>query len=249
MRAENAPHLLLLAGSGESRALAQRLAQTGGLRVTASLLHQPRTFGPMPVPTRLGRFGGVEALRRFLVQEQISAVLDATHPFSVQMGHRAAEACAALGLGFARVLRPPWPLSPSERWAEVADEAEVRRHLREGDRVFATTGRATLDRLVRDVPAQFLVRQMAGRDGPCDFKNVEYIYGKGPFSVDQEVENLGRSRADVLVAKNSGGTPSHSKLAAADALGLRVVLIARPPQPPGTRLETVEAAMQWVARL
>lgn len=237
-------HLLLLAGSGESRELAACLAPLG--RVTASLLGQPRTFGPLPVPTRTGGFGGEAGLERYLADHGVTAVLDATHPFAVQIGHNAAAVCARMGLPYARVLRPPWRPGPGEVWTEVATEAEVRDHLRLGDRVFTTTGRATLEALAMGVPVRFLVRRMTRDTPPDHLKNVEYIIGKGPFSVDQEVENLTRARADVLVARNAGGAPSRSKLEAAHALNLKVILIARPPQPPGLRLETVQEALDWV---
>lgn len=241
-----APHLLLLAGSGESRVLAARLAGRAGLRVTASLRERPRTFGPLPVPTRVGRF---DDLKGFLEAEAVTAVLDATHPFAVRMGHLAAAICADLGMPYARVLRPPWTPEGDETWAEVPDEAAVRHHLTPGARVFATTGRATLAALAQDVPARFLLRQMAERAAPPDFKNVEYIIGKGPFSAAEEIENLRRARAEVLVAKNSGGAPSRTKIAAAHALGLPMILIARPAQPPGPYLETVSQAMDWTASL
>lgn len=241
------PHLLLLAGSGESRELAARLVPRGG--VTASVPDCPRTFGPLPVPTRIGRFGGESGLAQYIESAGIGAVLDATHPFAAQMGRRASAVCARLGLPFARLLRPAWRPGPGDVWTEVPSEAEVRHHLRPGQRVFATTGRATLEALAGDVPARFLVRRMAPDTPPDDMKNVEYIIGKGPFSVEEEIETLSRLKIDVLVARNAGGTPSRSKVEAARALGLPVILIARPPQPPGPRLRSVAEALQWVAAL
>jgi len=112
-----------------------------------------------------------------------------------------------------------------------------------------TSGRATLAALVHDCPAQFLVRQMKPRARDPDLPNVTYIDGRGPFSVADEIRTLRDLNIDVLVVKNSGGLPSRTKLDAARALGIPVILIARPPQPKAERIETVDAAMAWIQTL
>lgn len=242
-------HLLLLAGSGEAREIAAALPDRADWRVTASLLFPPRSFGPLPVPTRLGRFGGADGLAQFLTAERIDAVLDATHPFADQISQRAASVCARLAVPYAQVLRPPWVAGPGDNWTEVADEAAVAAHLRPAQRVFTTTGRATLERLVSRSDARFMVRQMEQRMPPANLPNVRYITGAGPFSVADEIQTLRDLRIEVLVVKNSGGEPSRSKLIAARDLGLPVILIARPPQPVAQRLETVPEALEWIERV
>lgn len=241
-------HLLLLAGSGEARDVAADLADRPDWQVTASLLFPERTTGPLPVPTRLGRFGGEDGLMKYLVAEQVDAVLDATHPFAYQISAHAARVCARLALPCAQVLRPPWVPGPHDNWTEVRDEAAVAAFIRPEQRVFTTTGRATLDRLVSQSPARFFVRQLETRDDH-PYPNVRYVTGLGPFSVSQERDTLRDLKIDVLVCKNSGGAPSYTKLEAARQLGLPVILIARPPQPDVPNLESVSAALQWVDAL
>ena len=51
---------------------------------------------------------------------------------------------------------------------------------------------------------------------------------------------------DLLVSKNSGGAATYPKIAAARTLGLPVVMIARPPMPPGDTVATVDEAVEWV---
>lgn len=246
---ETARNLLLLAGSGEARVIAEALAPRDDLEVTASLLYPSRTHGPLPVPTRLGRFGGEPGLGRFLQDENIDAVLDATHPFANQISARAARVCARAQVPYALVLRPEWSAEPEDHWQKVPDESAVADLLDAGQRVFTTTGRATLERLAAGTDALFLVRQLEDRPPPEHMKNVQYIVGKGPFSVEDEIENLTRLNIDVLVVKNSGGLPSRTKLDAARALGLPVILIARPTQPDALILTSVDAALDWVNAL
>ena len=242
--------LLLLAGSGESRSLAEALSGQSDIGVVASLLAPMRTLGHLPVTTRIGPFGGDEAFARHLVGSGITAVLDATHPFTARIGARSALACACLGIPFARLRRPPWQQGVDGDWTEVAREGEVAALLSPGQRVFATTGRATLDELVQGSDARFYLRRVGDELPSAAPPNVTYVRGTGPFSVGEEVATFRRLEIDVLVAKNSGGIPSRTKLQAARVLGLPVILIARPDNglPEGTPvLEDVPEAMAWIA--
>jgi precorrin-6A/cobalt-precorrin-6A reductase len=54
-------------------------------------------------------------------------------------------------------------------------------------------------------------------------------------------------RIDAMVTKNSGGDMTRPKLDAAAALGIPVVMVDRPPLPPGVdTVTTVEDAAAWV---
>ena len=74
----------------------------------------------------------------------------------------------------------------------------------------------------------------------------EVVLARGPFDFDSERRLLASRAIDVVVSKNSGGAAARPKLDAARALGLPVVMIARPPPPPGERVETVAAAADWI---
>lgn len=98
--------LLLLGGTGEARALAKALHPR--IDIISSLAG--RVPDPaLPVgPVRIGGFGGVDGLRRWLRDEHIGAVVDATHPFASTMTAHAAQACAELGLPHLVLARPAW---------------------------------------------------------------------------------------------------------------------------------------------
>src|ERR1700761_2428309 len=82
--------VLLLGGTGEARALTARLHPH--VDVISSLA------GRVPDPAlpvgavRVGGFGGVDGLRKWLCDEHIDAVVDATHPFAATITAHAAEA-------------------------------------------------------------------------------------------------------------------------------------------------------------
>ena len=52
---------------------------------------------------------------------------------------------------------------------------------------------------------------------------------------------------ELLVGRNSGGTAICSKLTAARDLRVPVIMIRRPDPEPGTRVETAEEALCWLA--
>ena len=64
----------------------------------------------------------------------------------------------------------------------------------------------------------------------------------------RQLPTRGRAGASIalVVAKNAGGRAGYGKIAAARALGLPAVLIARPPPPEAPRVATVAAALAWL---
>ncbi|HST83176.1 MAG TPA: precorrin-6A/cobalt-precorrin-6A reductase, partial [Kineosporiaceae bacterium] len=58
-----------------------------------------------------------------------------------------------------------------------------------------------------------------------------------------------RLSVDVVVTKNSGGPMTAAKLTAARQLGLPVIVVDRPPLPPGVQVATdVRTALAWLRR-
>ena len=61
---------------------------------------------------------------------------------------------------------------------------------------------------------------------------------------------LGREQVAVLVSKDSGGAPTAAKLDAARELGVRVIMVHRPPAPDGVpEVGSTVDAVAWLAGL
>jgi len=240
--------LLLLAGTAEARALADRLAGDARFAVLASLAGETRTPHRLAVPVRIGGFGGDHAQEKFMRDEGIEAVVDATHPFAAQISARSAAICARLGLPCLQVLRPGWVPGAGDRWRFVDREEEVAAALPEGAVVFLATGRKTLDRFAGLEAHRVFCRRIDRAEGPCPLPNGQWIIGRAPFSIADEVALFRQLGVSALVVKDAGGT-ADAKLLAARELGLPVVLIRRPPPPPGDKAASVEAALGWLERL
>ncbi len=238
--------LLLLAGSGDARRIAEGLNRVD---VIASLAGATRDPAPLPVPTRSGGFGGEAGFRQFLTDNGITAVLDATHPYAHRITVRTARVCAELVLPFLQFLRPGWTAEPGDKWTEIAREDDAAAHIPQGTTVFLGTGRQTLEGFANLAGRCVICRQIDPPEAPFPFEGGEFLVGRPPFSVEDEVALFSRLKVDWLVVKNAGGAASRTKLTAARQLGIPVLMIARPPQGDWPIVDTVDAALDWVRRL
>ena len=100
--------LLLLGGTSEARALAAELnAEATVISSLAGRVPDPA----LPVgEVRIGGFGGVDGLRRWVRDERVDAVVDATHPFAARITANAARACREEGLPHVVLARPAWQI-------------------------------------------------------------------------------------------------------------------------------------------
>ncbi|BCI53158.1 precorrin-6A reductase [Mycolicibacterium litorale] len=236
--------ILLLGGTGEARALAAALHPD--VEVISSLA------GRVPDPAlpvgqvRIGGFGGVDGMRRWLADTPVDAVVDATHPFAATITSHAAEACADLGLPHLLLARPAWP--PGDAIVVQSDREAAEKVARKGfSRVFLTTGRTGVAAF-RDSDAWVLIRAVTPPDAEVLPRHHDLLLSRGPYRYDDELAVLRTHRIDALVTKNSGGDMTRPKLDAAAALGIPVVMVDRPPLPPGVRtVATVAEAVAWLS--
>jgi precorrin-6A/cobalt-precorrin-6A reductase len=237
-------HVLVLGGTTEASALAQRLAHDTRIVVTLSLAG--RTGTPvLPVArTRIGGFGGAQGLARWLGENRIGALVDATHPFAARISANAVAAADAAGVPLLSLLRPPWQQREGDTWIGVPHVQAAAQALGEKPRrVFLTIGRQEVAAF-RAAPRHFyLVRAIDPPPAEELPPNAELILQRGPFDEAAEMA-LMRSRAiEVVVAKNSGAGATYAKIAAARRLGLPVVMLEQPAKPAGNKVATIDAAI------
>ncbi|MCF6443504.1 cobalt-precorrin-6A reductase [Nereida sp. MMG025] len=237
--------VLLLAGTGEGRRIAAELHRMG-VPAVASLAGETREAMPLALPTRVGGFGSAQGFADYLRKEKITHVLDATHPFAVNISARSAQVAAQQGVKYLQFLRDPWVAGPNDLWTEIDTEEAVAGLLSTPSTVFLATGRKTLAKFKNLEGHRVLVRQIDPPTSPIPFEGGEFIIGRPPFSVKQEVALFEALGVDLLVVKNAGGQASYSKLEAASVLGLPVAMIRRPAQPDVARVAHIEAALDWV---
>jgi len=235
--------LLILGGTGEASRLAQEVP--GGWEVITSLAG--RTQNPASAATRVGGFGGVAGLASYLCREQITAVVDATHPFAGQISSQAVAAAHQVGVPLLLLVRPPWQPQVGDRWLEVADHGAAAALLPGlAERVFLTIGRQELAAYA-GLAGWFLMRMIEMPRPPLPAGEV--ILARGPFELGEERSLLQRYQIGAIVSKNSGGQATYAKIVAARELGLPVVMIQRPPLPDAEKVGDVSAVVRWLEGL
>ncbi len=239
-----AERVLILGGTQEARELAEALEADP--RFDAVLSLAGRTRAPrLAGRSRSGGFGGADGLARYLAEQAIGRLIDASHPFARRISAHA----AAAGVPTLRLERPAWRPGEGDRWIAAGDEASARAALpAAARRVFLALGPQQLAAFAGDRDRWYLVRRIDPPDGPPPLFHGDWIVGRGPFAAADEEALLRANRIDVLVARNSGGAAMRGKLDAARTLGLPVVMIARPPAPASMEtVGSVAAALAWLA--
>jgi precorrin-6A/cobalt-precorrin-6A reductase len=239
--------LLILGGTGEAAALGSALAKDSQFTATMSLAGRTSHPAPQSLPLRIGGFGGAEGLARYLTAERIDALVDATHPFAAQISCNAWAAARATGTRLLILHRPEWRPTTGDRWIPVPTMTDAARALGATPRrVFLTIGRQDLAPFRAAPWHHYVVRSV---DPPPPYiapPNCYVIMARGPFDEPGERRLLLEHRIQILVTKNSGGSATVAKLHAARALGLPVVMVARPPPPPGNTVVSVPAVLEWL---
>ncbi len=255
--------IAVFAGTHEGHELCSRLSGAGveATCFVATEYGAQLVEGLQGIEVRQGRLDQ-PAMERELTG--CSLVVDATHPYAVEVSANVRAATAALGINCLRLLRPSGDdgrdldvareTPPVLRAADAQQAAALLATL-EG-RVLVTTGSKDLAAYT-GVPSyqdRLVVRVLPSLDSlshalELGFAAKNVICMQGPFSQELNCATLRQVGASWLVTKDTGapgGLPQ--KLAAAREAGCGVVLISRPDKnEQGFSLEEVFDACKKVA--
>ena len=242
--------ILILGGTTEARQLAVALALRPDCDILLSLAGRTAEPIAQPVPSRSGGFGGSDGLAGFLAAENFDLLIDATHPFAARISHNAAIAAGSTGIAFFALRRFAWKQQPGDLWTCVRSIPEAVAALGAAPkRVFLAIGRQEVFHFENAPQHQYLIRSVDPVLPQLGVPDARYILATGPFKETAERALLTGKRIDVIVAKNSGGTATYGKIAAARALGIPVIMVER-QQPGDVRtVETVKDALGLVDHL
>ncbi len=241
--------VLLLGGTAEARRLAERLSAREDVDLTVALAGRTSDPAPSAGSRRSGGFGGPAGLARYLEDQRVSLVIDASHPFADGISRNAAQACAVTGVPCLRLERPGWVAGEGDRWVRVTDRAAAAAWPGPGRRVWLTIGRQDLQPFAARGDLALIVRSIEppGIALPPDSVGIR---ARPPFTVEGELNLIDTHRVDLLVTKDAGSEETAAKLEAARRRRLTVIMIERPADRPAADADTVEALLELVgARL
>jgi precorrin-6A/cobalt-precorrin-6A reductase len=221
--------ILLLGGTGDALRIARQL----GAEHVYSLAGLGKVPEDLACTVRVGGFGGSEGMARYIVDESIDLVIDATHPYAAQISANAAQASRAARVPYWALHRPAWQPQAGDDWRMVGGWDELIDALAPFRKPLFTLGREPLAHLDEIPPHQFwTVRCLEAHE---DTARARILEARGPFTLEGERALFALQAFDVVVSKNSGGQATEAKLEVARERGLPVVMLRRPELPAAER--------------
>ncbi|MDP2700428.1 cobalt-precorrin-6A reductase [Thalassospira sp.] len=243
-------HVLIFGGTRDANTIARRLREEFGqnIRLQLSLSERDRAPRlPKGVPVRIGPFDGPEDIIALIGADRIDLVIDATDSFATKISQCVAQACQAALTPCIQFRRPAWRPGPDDNWTSVYSMEEAAKALRHrGSRALVAVGRQELDRF-GDLPdIWLLVRTVEAPKHTFDIARGDWLFVRGPFSVEGEIELLERHGIDIIVCKNNGGTANQGKLVAARRLKIPVIMVERPAMQPVDQAQDIGQVVEKI---
>ena len=271
--------LLILGGTSEAYDLAECLVEQYSpeqLTVISSLAGVTANPKLPAGEVRIGGFadtystGGKSGrnsklgLQKYLLQEKISLLVNATHPYATQISENAAAVATELGLPYFRLTRPPWVKHSQDQWIEVPDLSAAVDYLNSvflktnsglsKQIIFLTTGNRGIELFQQCRKCHFVVRtvelpeSVESGNSPTAWENVIFLQARGPFSVANELSLLQQHGINLLITKNSGGDSTYAKIEAARKLKIPVLMVARPEINSADQCWKVNQVIDWIVQ-
>jgi precorrin-6A/cobalt-precorrin-6A reductase len=239
--------VLVLGGTTEASALAALVAGDPGFKAILSFAGRTAEPKAQPIETRVGGFGGADGLARYIQEQAIDAVVDATHPYAARISANAVVACKRAGVALASLIRPAWKAEAGDQWQTAPTAVAAALAIgKEPRRVFLALGRQELRSFAAIAQHHYIARLIEPPQGARPH-NLVLLQQRGPFDFDAELRLLKERKVDVIVSRNSGGNATYAKIEAARVLRLPVIMISRPVKPAGHIVRTADEAMAWLA--
>ena len=182
----------------------------------------------------IGRMNAAE-IEDFITSSGIKTVVDATHPYAVEVTKNILAACENCEVNYIRVKRDSGSFFENARYFDCIDTL-VKYLNNTAGTIFLTTGSKELEYfcgvegfaercIARVLPSENIVRECV----KLGFSEKQIIAEKPPFSEEQNICQMKKFNARYLVTKESGSLGGfENKVNAAMKCGAEVLVIKRP---------------------
>jgi len=220
--------ILILGGTREAADLAKELvAAKPEARIMTSLAGRTKEPAPLAGEVRTGGFGGIEGLTRYLRENGVTHLIDATHPFARQISANAVEAARIAGVPLDIRTRKPWARQPGHNWIEVETLEAARDAIPTGAKVLLALGSQHISLFATRDDIHFVVRMIDKPEQPLGLPDHALVLGRPGDAPAVETMLLIAHSITHIVCRNSGGTAAYAKIEAARQLGLPVIMVGR----------------------
>lgn len=235
--------ILLFGGTSETAGLATTLAQNGHAVLVSTATDAELDVGSHPaIERRCGRLDQ-EAMVQLFRQRKIKVVIDASHPYAVELHATVAAAAQLVQIPCFRYQRKATEMSEKGNISFVDDHYQAAGlAAKMAVPVLLTTGSRQLapyiDLLKKNkIPLYARVLPHPESERACDLVGLPQqsrIVGRGPFSEAENQELISSKKIGVLITKDSGPRGGVAeKIAAAKSENCHVIVVQRPVEEQG----------------
>lgn len=237
--------ILLFAGTTEGRQIAEALAdQPVKLTVSVATENGETLIEPAANLTVMHGRKNAEEIEALIRETQAQLLIDATHPYAVEVTKTLKAVSQATGTDYIRVLRG---VEDADGCVFVDDTDAAVRYLNETEgNALLTVGSKELSRYtaVRDFGTRLFARILPVKESAdaafqLGFSGKNLICMQGPFSEEMNEATIRATGAKYLVTKDTGSAGGFAeKIAAAKACGVTPIVIRRPVEEQGVDVKT-----------
>lgn len=250
--------ILLLGGTSEAAPIAQAFAAKGCSVLVSTATDEQLNLGNSPtIKRRCGRLD-VAQLEELARKSSIRVIVDAGHPYAVELHKVARDAAKRLALPYFRYLRPASAASDTDGLIirSVTHEEAAEKAFSFGRPVLLTTGSKDVGvyaALSRQRGIRLTARVLPRPESveacrKAGIPEAHIITGKGPFSKVQNIELIRQCNAGVIVTKDSGAEGGlKEKIEAAIETDCTLIMIERPEEFTGNCFSSINALVEAAA--
>ena len=236
--------VLIFGGTTEGRLLAEYCLSIGLSADISAATEYGGSLLPGEMKVYTGRLSAAE-MTKLLERSNYYAVIDATHPYAVEVSHNIRIACTAAQTAYYRLIRDPEPVV-GESVKNMAQMISLL-NLSE-DPILSTLGSKSAEALtaVKDFSSRIWLRMLPSDSiretcTALGYAPDHLILKRGPFGTAQNIAHIRQSGARILLTKESGKAGGYPEKAAAAAVcGIRMITLCRPKETGCTMAEIKE---------
>lgn len=241
--------VLLFAGTTEGREIAQHLKNTiVSLTVSVATGYGETLIDKASNINILTNRLGKEEMVQLLNKENFHLVIDATHPYAVEVTQNIIKSCEETSTKYLRVIRESEGIGVSDAIIYVNSVEEACNYLKntEGN-ILATTGSKEIEKysVIPNYEERVFARVLCSDEvikkcNELGFNGKNLIAMQGPFSKEFNTALLKQINAKYMVTKESGSTGGfEEKIVSAKEAGVTAIVIGRPLHEEGLTLKGI----------
>ncbi|QXM05657.1 precorrin-6A reductase [Crassaminicella indica] len=230
--------IMILSGTKDGREIVSILLDKGyPLIVTTATAYGGTLIEKNDLCSIISKKLNREEMERLIIEKKVEVLIDATHPYAVEVSKNAMDACENTKTIYFRFQRENVDLDQYKNLIKYAftyeEGVEILKKI-DGN-ILLTTGSKTLDIFAKDLKKERLfprvlpVSKVIKSCEQLGIKPSNIIAMQGPFSIEMNMEMIKKYKIDVMVSKESGDIGGIiQKLEAAKRMEIPVILIKRP---------------------